>query len=135
MISKALCLLPCLAIAAALLAGTASAHHSMAMFDRDKTITLDGTVKAFQWTNPHSWLDVAVVDDKGNSVVWGLEMNSLNVLAHNGWKPSTLKPGDKVKVTVHPLKNGELGGMLGEITLADGKVLNNGNGPGPAAAN
>ncbi len=118
----------CLPVALALVAGTASAHHSMAMFDRDKTITLDGTVKEFQWTNPHSWLDVEAVDDKGNSVVWGIELQSLNVLGHIGWKPTTLKPGDKIKVTVHPLKNGDHGGMLGDITMADGKVLSGGGG-------
>jgi hypothetical protein len=122
-------------VATALLsAGAASAHHSMAMFDRDKTITLEGTVKEFQWTNPHSWLDVEVPDDKGGSVVWGLEMQSLNVLGHIGWKPTTLKTGDKIKVTVHPLKNGDHGGMLGDITLADGKVLS-GAGGGVGGAN
>jgi hypothetical protein len=119
---------------AILWAATASAHHSMAMFDRDKTIVLEGTVKEFQWTNPHSWLDVVVPDDKGGTTVWGLEMQSLNVLGHIGWKPSTLKPGDKVTVTVHPLKNGDHGGMLGDITLADGKVLSGaGGGAGGAA--
>jgi hypothetical protein len=110
------------------------AHHSMAMFDRDKLVELDGTVKDFQWTNPHSWLDIVVPDEKGGEVVWGVELQSLNVLGHLGWKPSTLKPGDKIKVTVHPLKNGDPGGMLGEITLADGKVLSGGGGGQGGAA-
>jgi hypothetical protein len=113
----------------------AHAHHSMAMFDREKTVELDGTVKDFQWTNPHSWLDVAVVDPKGETVVWGIEMQSLNVLGHIGWKPTTVKPGDKIKVTVHPLRNGDPGGMLGDLTLADGRVLSGGGGGvGGAAA-
>jgi hypothetical protein len=111
-------------------AGTAFAHHSMSMFDRDKTIVLEGTVKEFQWTNPHSWLDVAVPDGNGGSVVWGLELRSLNELLHEGWKPSTLKPGDKVKVSLHPLRNGDHGGMLGDITLADGRVLSHANAGG-----
>jgi hypothetical protein len=125
-----------LTVAAGLLwTGIASAHHSMAMFDRDKTIELDGTVKDFQWTNPHSWLDVVVPDGKGGSVAWGIEMQSLNVLGHLGWKPSTLKVGDKIKVTVHPLKNGGPGGMLADLTLPDGKVLSGGGGGvGGAAA-
>ncbi len=122
----------CLALLASL-TGTvgASAHHSMSMFDRDKTIVLDGTVKDFQWTNPHSWLDVMVVDDKGTPVEWGLELGSLNQLQHTGWKPVTLQPGDKVKVTIHPLKNGDHGGMLADVTMADGKVLSVGGGGNP----
>jgi Family of unknown function (DUF6152) len=111
-------------------AGTAFAHHSMAMFDRDKTIVIEGTVTSFQWTNPHSWLDIAVPDGKGGSVVWGLELRSLSELSHEGWKPSTLKPGDKVKVSLHPLRNGDHGGMLGDITLPNGKVLSHANGGG-----
>ncbi len=123
-------------VAAALLsAGAASAHHSMAMFDRDKTVELYGAVKDFQWTNPHSWLDVVVPDDKGGEAVWGIEMQSLNVLGHLGWKPTTVQPGDKIKVTVHPLKNGDPGGMLADLTLADGRVLSGGGGGvGGAAA-
>jgi hypothetical protein len=113
----------------------AFAHHSMSMFDRDKIIMLDGTVKDFQWTNPHSWLDVMVPDGKGGSVEWGLELGSLNQLQRTGWKPVTLKPGDKIKVTLHPLKNGDPGGMLADVTMADGKVLSVGGGGNPNAVN
>jgi hypothetical protein len=125
-----------LAAAASLIgAASASAHHSMSMFDRDKTVVLDGTVKEFQWTNPHSWLDVIVPDAKGGSVVWGLELGSLNQLQRTGWKPVTLKAGDKVKVTLHPLKNGDTGGQLAEVTTEDGKTLSVGGGGNPNGAN
>jgi hypothetical protein len=108
----------------------AFAHHSMSMFDRDKTVVLEATVKEFQWTNPHSWLDVMAPDGKGGAVVWGLELGSLNQLQRTGWKPVTLKPGDKVKVTIHPLKNGDPGGQLASVTMEDGKVLSVGGGGG-----
>src|ERR1700758_1216235 len=83
------------ALGAFVLPAVALAHHSGAMFDATQTVTLDGTVKEFQWTNPHSWLQLVVPDNKGGTKEWSLELVSLNVLAHNGWKPGTLKPGDK----------------------------------------
>ncbi len=101
----------------------AFAHHSGAMFDANQTVTLDGTVKEFQWTNPHSWLQLVVPDGNGGSKEWSLELVSLNVLAHNGWKPATLKPGDKVQVSMHPLKNGDPGGMGVTVTWPDGKQM------------
>ena len=111
-----------LAVASALSA-PALAHHSGAMFDATKTVTLDGTVKEFQWTNPHSWLQLVVPDNSGGTKEWSLELVSLNVLSHNGWKPGTLKPGDKVQVTMHPLKNGDPGGMGVNVILPDGKEM------------
>ncbi len=112
-----------LAMAAALLAAPALAHHSGAMFDATKTVTLDGTVKEFQWTNPHSWLQMVVPDGTGAPKEWSLELVSLNVLSHNGWKPTTLKPGDKIEVTMHPLKNGDPGGMGVAVTFPDGHTM------------
>ncbi len=83
-----------IAAAAFFIGQPAFAHHSAAMFDADKVVTLDGTVKEFQWTNPHSWLQLVVPDGAGGSKEYSLELVSLNVLSHNGWKPGTLKPGD-----------------------------------------
>jgi hypothetical protein len=121
---RAMRLIPALAMTGVLaFPAAALAHHSGAMFDAAKTVTLDGTVKEFQWTNPHSWLQLVVPDDKGGTKEWSLELVSLNVLAHNGWKPGTLKPGDKVEVTMHPLKNGDPGGMGVNVTLPDGKQM------------
>ena len=117
------------AIAAAALAGAlvaqaapASAHHSYAAFDRSKTVTLSGTVKAWEWTNPHTWLQV-MVDDGGKQVEWSIEGSSPNGLARRGWTRTSFKPGDKVTVIIHPLKDGSNGGSYVKATLPDGKTL------------
>jgi hypothetical protein len=108
----------------------ASAHHSYAMFDANKLISLDATVKEFQWTNPHSWLQVMIADDKGAVEEWSLELGPLVVLHRWGWKPHSLNPGDKVKVSINPLRDGTHGGRLMSIVLPDGETLN-GQGPPP----
>jgi hypothetical protein len=105
--------------------GSAVAHHSAAMFDRDKKLVLVGTVKEFKWSNPHAWLEINVANDTGGTDQWGVEMNSPNNLVRQGWKSSTLKPGDKIKVTVRPMRDGTKGGMFMSVELADGKVLGN----------
>lgn len=102
----------------------ASAHHSAAMFDRTKTVKLVGTVVQFGWTNPHSWISVDVPNDKGGTDRWSVECNSPNNLARMGWKSTSLKPGDKVTILIHPLRNGDKGGSFMSATLADGTVLN-----------
>jgi hypothetical protein len=93
-------------------AGTASAHHSFAMFDAQKVVTVDGTVKEFQWANPHSWIELAVNDPSGKSVEWSIEGGSPSVLVREGWRKTSMKPGDKVQVTIHPMKDGTPGGSL-----------------------
>jgi hypothetical protein len=110
-------------LALAAYAGTASAHHSFAMFDKDKTVTLQGTVKDFQWVNPHTWLQV-YVPTKGKMVEWSIEGRSPNVLSRRGWKKTTVSPGDKVTVVVYPLKTGQPGGAIVRLTLPDGRELN-----------
>ena len=109
----------------------ASAHHSYAMFDAANLVTVDATVKEFQWTNPHSWLQVMVLDDKGVAQEWSLELGPLVVLRRWGWKPHSLNPGDKVKVSINPLRDGTHGGRLTSIVMPDGKTLN-GQGGEPA---
>jgi hypothetical protein len=104
-------------------AGTGSAHHSTGMFDQAKTIKLVGTVKQFQWTNPHSWIQLDVANAEGTKEEWAIEGNSPNQLIRLGWRPGTLKPGDTVTVMVKPMRDGAKGGMFVEITLADGTVL------------
>ena len=101
----------------ALGASSASAHHSFAMFDSQKKITLEGTVKAFQWTNPHSWIQLMVTDPSGKEVEWALEGASPNVMVRAGWKRNTLKPGDKVVAVLNPLKDGTPGGSWTDITV------------------
>ena len=117
---------------AALALGTAvaSAHHSSAGIDRTKSVTLNGTVKEFRWANPHSWIDLDVPNDKGVVETWSIEMTSPAFLLRSGWKASTLKAGDKVSVTVRPMRDGTPGGLFVSVTLPDGRVL----GERPAAA-
>ncbi|HEV7714956.1 MAG TPA: DUF6152 family protein [Steroidobacteraceae bacterium] len=103
--------------------GTAFAHHSFAMFDRDKEVTLTGTVREFQWTNPHAFIEVDVSDRKGNPEKWAVEMNSPNNLTRQGWKSTMLKTGDKVSVTINPLRDGKKGGLFVSVVLPDGKVI------------
>lgn len=113
-------------------AGSAWAHHSFAMFDLEKQLTVDGTVKEFQWTNPHCWLQVMVPDGKGGEQEWSFEMGALGMLARTGWKSTTVKPGDKVTVVMNPLKSGEPSGRLLKVTLPDGRVMGpGGNAPPP----
>jgi hypothetical protein len=98
----------------------AVAHHSTAMFDFTKTVQLEGTIKDFQWTNPHTWTVVTVTGKPGVAGEYGLEGMSPNYLARNGWTKRTLKSGDKVKLAVHPLKDGRKGGFMVSVTLPDG---------------
>ena len=91
----------------------AAAHHSFAMFDYSKNVTLTGTIKEFQWTNPHAWVQLVVKDPAtGKDVEWSIEGGSPNMLARTGWKRTSLKAGDKAAIVMHPLKSGEMGGSL-----------------------
>ena len=108
---------------ALLVPGSAYAHHSMAGFDRAKTVTLVGTVKQFKWANPHSWIELEVPNDKGSVDTWNIEMTAPFVLVRAGWKSSSLKPGDKVTVVGNPQKTGEPGALFVSVTLANGETL------------
>ncbi|MDR2215566.1 MAG: hypothetical protein LBE59_06975 [Nevskiaceae bacterium] len=117
------------AVALTAVAAPVLAHHSGAMFDSSKTVTITGTITQFNWTNPHSSFKVAVTNAAGKEEIWAIEMNAPQNLMVEGWKRTTLKPGDKVSVLVSPLRDGKPGGSYRSITLADGTTLN-GNGPG-----
>lgn len=104
------------------LAGPALAHHSVAMFDHTKTVTLHGTVKEFQYDNPHSWLEVMILKPNGTAVQWGFEAEGPAVLLRVGIKPKTFRPGDKVTVVANPLRDGRPAGALISVTKADGTV-------------
>ncbi len=108
---------------------TAQAHHSGAMFDRSRQITLVGAVKEFSWINPHSSFALEVMKPDGSAELWGVEMNSPNNLVREGWTRTTLKPGDKVSAVINPLRDGKPGGLYVGVTLPDGKVLNAGAPP------
>jgi uncharacterized protein DUF6152 len=113
---------------------SAYAHHSAAGIDRTKTVTVEGTVKQFKWANPHSWLEVDVPNGKGGTDLWNFEMNPPAYLVRNGWKSTSVKAGDKVKVTGRPFMNGDPGGIFVSATLADGQVLGAGQQPVGSAA-
>jgi len=108
--------------AAALVAAPLRAHHSGAMFDYEKSVTLVGTVKQFQWTNPHCWIELSVPGEKGTED-WSVEMGAPLQLYQGGWKPGTLKPGDEIKVVVRPTRDGTKAGLFVSATRADGTVL------------
>ena len=116
-------LLPLLASSTLLLPLQSFAHHSPAMFDGSKQLTLTGTVRLFQWTNPHSYIQLVVKGDDGAAQEWPLELGANVYLYDLGWRPSTVKAGDQLTVTVVPLRSGKPGGLLIEAKTADGKAL------------
>jgi hypothetical protein len=121
----------CQALAVAgLLASSAPAlaHHSTAMFDYSKDVELDAVVKSFQWSNPHNYIQVLVPNDKGGQTEWSIEAGAPEIGKRLGWSRDTIKAGDKVKLVIAPLKNGNPGeGTLKSCTLPDGRML---YGPG-----
>jgi hypothetical protein len=108
---------------AALGAGAALGHHSPVMFDQAQQRTLTGTVREFQWTNPHSYIQLVVKNDQGQDEEWNLEMAAPTYLYNLGWRPATVKPGDTLVVTIAPLRKGGNGGLLLKATTADGKPI------------
>jgi hypothetical protein len=98
----------------------ALAHHSFAMFDREHPTPLVGTVKDFQWTNPHVWIQVVAVDAKGVSQEWGVECTSVNFMRRQGWDRDSLKAGDKVEMLIFPLKDGSHGGQFNKLVQLNG---------------
>lgn len=124
-------------LAALLLASAAfpvSAHHSAAPFDMSKQVTLRGIVEKWLWANPHSWLYIRVAKADGSQEVWGLEAGSTGMLARSGWNAGDMKPGDEVTVIVAPARNGQPVGLLNQVQLANGRVLNAGAGAPPPDA-
>jgi Family of unknown function (DUF6152) len=91
-----------------------SAHHSFAMFDREKTITVSGIVKEFMWTSPHVQIEVVADGRRGDSGLWSIEGNAPSVLARGGWTSTSLRPGDKVSIAIHPSKSGSMQGLLAD---------------------
>ena len=118
-------------LAAMALAGLTAAsvpalgHHSFAMFDQTKQMTLEGTVREFQWTNPHSFIELDVPSG-GRVRHWSIELNSPNNLTRQGWRRTSLKAGERISVRIAPLRNGHTGGLFLDLTKADGRVLDSG---------
>ena len=118
-------------VVALLVAGTvaagipALAHHSFAMFDQRKVMTLEGTVHEFQWTNPHAFIELDVPTG-ARAQRWSIELNSPNNLKRQGWSREALKTGDRITLRMSPLRNGKPGGLFLDLTKADGKLLDSG---------
>jgi hypothetical protein len=122
-VESALSIRDLLGISLVVMSGAASAHHSYAMFDSTQTLTLQGTVKEFQWTNPHCFIQVLVPGGDGMSREWSIEMSGPAGLYRQGWRPGSLKAGDKVTVKIHPDKDGSNGGWYVSAVGPDGKPL------------
>ena len=118
----------------ALSAATAGAHHSYSMFDRSKTVTIEGTVWTWEMINPHSFLWVVVRKPDGTTDKWGMEGAGVQMLQRAGVTKSAVRTGDKVTVDLHPLRDGRTGGQLVRVVLADGKVLGGFGGGGQNGA-
>lgn len=101
----------------------ALAHHSAAIFDATQTKVLTGTVKKFDYSNPHTWVWLDVPNDQGGVETWGVEGMSPNYLNRRGWSRNTLKPGDKLTIQVRPMKDGSKAGMWLRATRPNGEVL------------
>ncbi len=112
----------------------AGAHHSFAMFDRDRTVTIAGTVKALQLTNPHGWLRLLVADPAGSQDEWSIELGGPVQVHLMGLTESVVHAGDKLTVQVHPLRDGSYGGQFVSATLPGGQVIGRRTGPGPGPA-
>jgi hypothetical protein len=111
-----------MALVAAIAATPVAAHHSFGMFDVAKEVTLTGTVREFQWTNPHSWLQLQV-EEGGKVVEYSIELGSPNSMSRRGWRKTTFLPGDKVTVVMNPMRDGAPGGALVYAIDREGKRM------------
>jgi hypothetical protein len=109
-------------------AGPVMGHHSFAMFDYNKDVTITGVVKELRWLNPHIHLLVNVPDGKGGVVEWDIEGGTPGNLRRNGWSKDIVKPGEKISVLIHPMKDGSNGGQLLKAMRADGSPVGNAGG-------
>jgi hypothetical protein len=116
-----------LALAAALLvpvgAANVQAHHSMAMFDMTKEVSVKGTVREFQWSNPHAYIQIVSKDSNGRDVEWSMELGSPMYLYARGWRPRTLRSGTEVTIRAYPLRSGQPGGVVLDVTDPQGRTI------------
>jgi hypothetical protein len=112
-----------LALFILVVSGVAYAHHGTEAYAMDKKVTLKGVIAQFEWTNPHSQVHLDVTDESGNVTHWNFESQPPSILTHAGWSKNSLKPGDQVSVTFHPVKNGAPVGVLMSVALPDGSEL------------
>jgi Family of unknown function (DUF6152) len=120
-----------LTLAGLSMASAALAHHSFAMFDHEKQIKLTGEVTDFRWQNPHIYIHLRAPDPKGKMRHWTIEGANPGILNRIGWKFNMIKKGDKIVAIVGPLRTGEPGALLKQVTLPDGRKFGNGGPAGP----
>ena len=101
------------------------AHHSNVAYEVTKVITVTGVVKSFEWVNPHTWLHLAVQDEKGGMAEWAAEGRAPGILLRAGWTKASLKPGERVTVDMSPAKDGSKVAIIARVTKADGTILSN----------
>ncbi len=101
----------------------AHAHHSSAMFDKTIVRDVSATVKEFQWTNPHIWIQILIENEDGIVEEWSIEGGGTNTLFRRGWRPNSFKPGDAIQIRFNPMKDGSAAGGFVGAKLADGKTL------------
>ena len=112
-----------MSVIGSLVALSAAAHHSFAIFDHTRSLTLQGKVASFQWTNPHGYLALDVTDGPKKNEHYTIELTSINMLRRAGWKSSDVQTGDAVTAVIAPLLNGDPGGLLLELKVPDGRTL------------
>ena len=108
-----------LAIAFLAVSAAAHGHHSFAIYDADHPRTLEGVVQEFRWTNPHTWVFLEVAGADGTETVWEIEHGPINMLSRQGWTRTTLEPGDRVRIEVHPAHTGQPLGRFIDFEFAD----------------
>lgn len=101
------------------------AHHSSAMFDKEEVREVTATVREFQWTNPHVWIQVLITDEQGGTTEWSIEGLGPNSLFRNGWRPNSFKPGDVITIRFNPMRDGSRAGGFVGARFADGHTLGN----------
>jgi hypothetical protein len=119
---KRLTIIPLAAVSAALMTAPADAHHAFNMYD-GTAVALTGTVKTWVWKNPHAMIDLETTKADGTTQVWKVELSAPNIIGRRGWSKDSLKVGDKIPVTIHPMKDGSMYGLLMTVTRPDGQVL------------
>ena len=111
------------ALAFAVFTLEASAHHSSAMFDKTQVREVRATVKEFQWTNPHIWIQVLIENAEGEAEEWSIEGGGTNTLFRRGWRPNSFKAGDEIVIRFYPMRDGSAAGGFVAAKLADGSTL------------
>lgn len=112
-------------VATLLICTAVAAHHSSAMFDKQTVRETRATVKEFQWTNPHIWIQILIETESGEVEEWSIEGGGTNTLFRRGWRPTSFEPGDEIEIRFNPMLDGSAAGFFVAAKLADGSTLGN----------